>query len=575
MPMKDKAAPESFATSEQADAATRNFIIDEARADLEAGRYERSICTRFPPEPNGYMHLGHAKAATVNFDVAQAFSGHFNLRLDDTNPAAEESEYAEAMIEDVRWLLGCDLGNRVFHASDYFAKLYDYAVALVRKGLAYVDDLSLDQIREYRGNYYKPGRPSPFRERSVEENLQLFSNMRQGHYAAGEKVLRAKIDPQAANMNMRDPLMYRIMQARHHRAGDWHIYPLYDYAHPLSDAIEGVTHSICGKEFANHRPLYEWFLEQLELPQPPRQIEFAEIGIDGVVLAKRHLRKLVDSSAVHGWDDPRLPTIRGLRRRGYPAAAICAFCRDLGVSSSSPGSVDQALLQHHVREHLNKTSPRYMAVLRPLKVTVENYPEEKRERFEAMNLPGDESYGVREINFGRTFYIERGDFMEDPPKKYHRLAPGKEVRLRSAYYVTCTEVIKDARGTVTELRVTYDPQSRGGSSPDGRKVKGTLHWVCAESGVPIEIRNYENLFSDSLVEFDGKESIERHLNPNSLEIVPNAIAEANVTRLEAGDRIQFERLGYYCVDPDSSENKLVFNRTVKLRDSKFAKIFRQ
>jgi glutaminyl-tRNA synthetase len=566
--------PESEVTR---DSAPKNFIAEEIRKDLAAGRYTRPICTRFPPEPNGYMHLGHAFAATVGYGLAKEFSGLFNLRFDDTNPAAEEEEFVAAMEHDVQWLLDAQLGGRVFHASDYYEQLYEWALQLVDKGMAYVDSLSPEQIKEYRGDFYKPGRDSPYRQRSAEENRRLLEAMREGKHNPGEMVLRAKIDMASANLNLRDPLIYRIMKEEHHRAGAWHIYPLYDYAHPLSDAIEGVTHSTCGKEFANHRPLYDWFLEQLELKEPPRQIEFAEIGITGIVLSKRYLRRLVEQGTVGGWDDPRMPTIRGLRRRGYPAQAIRNFCRALGVSNSSPGTVDISLLEHFVREELNASSPRVMAVLEPLKVVIENYPEDRVEEFTAENMPKDPSFGTRNVSFCREIYVERSDFMEDPPKKYYRLSPGSEVRLRAAYLITCKEAIKDPQtGEVIELRATYDPETRSGQAPDGRKVKGTLHWVSARDHVKAEVRMYGRLFGDDFENhFDGSQPIEQFVDPESLKVLPDAVIESSVKSATPGQRYQFERMGYFCADTTHTAHEPVFNQTVGLRDKKFSRIFNE
>jgi glutaminyl-tRNA synthetase len=551
-----------------------NFIADEIEADIQAGRYSRPICTRFPPEPNGFMHIGHAKAATVGHGLAMRFGGVFNLRMDDTNPTKEERRYVEAMESDLEWVLEQSLGGRVFHASDYFPRLYECAKTLIAKDLAYVEELDMEQIREYRGDYHRPGRSSPWRDRPVAENMRLFVEMREGKHAPGSLVLRAKIDPAASNMNMRDPLMYRILAEPHHRAGDWHIYPLYDYAHPLSDAFEGITHSTCGKEFANHRPLYDWFLEKLEFSEPPRQIEFAEISISRTLLSKRHLKALVEGGHVAGWDDPRMPTISGLRRRGYPARAIREFCEALGVSNASPGMVDRALLEHFVRERLNETAPRVMGVPRPLKVVLENFPAGEARELEAENMAGVPSFGTRKVRLSREIYIDRSDFMKDPPPKYYRLAPGRAVRLRAAYIIECTGVVEDPKtGEVLELRAIYDPDSK--TPGKGRKVKGTIQWVAADVAVPVELRMYDELFSAEVDGFDGTRPITDYLSPHSLEVLSGAVVEPALVGAPPGHVVQFERVGYFCVDPDATAERLVLNRTVVLRDNKFQKIFRQ
>jgi len=550
---------------------TRNFIHDEIDADIAAHRYSRQICTRFPPEPNGYMHLGHAKAVTISYSIAQHYGGRFNLRFDDTNPATETQEYVDAMIADVEWFIGEKPNGGVFHASDYFDDLYRFAMLLVDKGLAYVDELTLDEIREYRGNYFKPGRPSPWRERSAAENRTLLEAMRAGEFAAGSKTLRAKIDPASPNMNMRDPLIYRIMDERHHRAGDWHIYPLYDYAHPLSDAVEGVTHSLCGKEFENHRPLYDWFLAQCEVKEPPRQIEFAEMGITGTILAKRHLKRLVETGTVAGWDDPRMPTVCGMRRRGVPAKAIFDFCVGTGVSSSAPGEVSVALVENAVRDVLNKTAPRVMGVVDPLKVLIENYA--GSEELESPNMPDDPSAGTRMRPFSREIWIDRSDFLENPPPKYFRLTPGQEVRLRYAYVIRCTGLEKDADGNVTLVRATYDPATRGGNTPDGRTVKGTIHWVDVATALPVEIRLYEGLFTPDIESFDDARPIESYVSPTSL-VVKQGVVERSLRDLAVGAQVQFERTGYFAVDRDSTAERLVFNRTAGLRDTKFAQVMK-
>ncbi len=552
-----------------------NFIADEVAADIEAGRYSRQICTRFPPEPRGYMHLGHAKAALIGYGIAQKFGGLFNVRMDDTNPIKEEQRFVDAMVRDLEWLLGSAVGERLFHASDYFPQLYECAKKLIEKDLAYVDDLSPEEIREYRGDFHRPGRPSPWRDRPLEESLGLFEEMHDGKHPPGSRVLRAKIDPASPNMNMRDPTIYRILHETHHRAGDWHIYPLYDYAHPLSDAFEGVTHSTCGKEFEGHRPLYDWFLEKLDFVEPPRQIEFAEIAISRTILGKRHLKKLVEEGHVAGWDDPRMPTISGLRRRGYPAQAIREFCDELGVSSSAPGKVERALLDHFVRENLNRTAPRVMGVPRPLKLVVENYPPGQSEELEAPNMPGDESYGTRKVLFTRELYIDRSDFMEEPPPKYFRLAPDREVRLRAAYIVKCTKVIKDPEsGYVVELRATYDPETRSGLGGAKRKVKGTLQWVSTQSAIPVELRLYDFLLTEEVEDFDNTRSITDFVNPDSLEKLEESVAEKHLADAKPGQVVQFERVGYFCVDPDSNPDRLVLSRTATLRDNKFRRIFK-
>ncbi len=545
-------------------AAPTNFIQDVIRADLEAGAYDR-VVTRFPPEPNGYLHIGHAKSICLNFGLAEAFGGRCNLRMDDTNPSREEAEYERAIREDVRWL-GFDWGDRVYYASDYFEQLYAWAVQLIRAGKAYVDDLSADEIRAYRGTLTEPGRESPYRDRSVAENLELFERMRAGEFPDGAKVLRAKIDMGSGNLNLRDPVMYRILHATHHRTGDrWCIYPMYDFAHGQSDAIEGVTHSICTLEFEDHRPLYDWFCEALGIHHP-RQIEFARLNLSYTVMSKRKLLQLVEQGRVSGWDDPRMPTISGLRRRGYTPEAIREFCARIGVAKKD-STVDLALLEHCLREDLNRRAPRRMAVLRPLKVVIENYPEGETETFDAVNNPEDPSAGTRPVPFSRVLYIERDDFMEEPPKKFFRLAPGREVRLRYAYFVRCVGVVKDADGRVVELRCTYDPATRGGDAPDGRKVKATLHWVSADHAVEAEVRLYDRLFDHPNPDRAGTEGFLEHLNPDSLEVLRGCRLEPCLADARAGERIQFERLGYFCADPDTTDGRPVFNRTVTLRDA--------
>ncbi|HHT42427.1 MAG TPA: glutamine--tRNA ligase/YqeY domain fusion protein [Firmicutes bacterium] len=539
-----------------------NFIRNIIDEDLASGKHKK-IITRFPPEPNGYLHIGHAKSICLNFGLAKDYNGTCHLRFDDTNPEKEEVEYIESIQNDVRWL-GFDWGEHLYFASDYFDQLYGFAVELIKQGKAYVCELTAEQIREYRGTLTEPGKDSPYRNRSVEENLDLFERMKNGEFEEGSHVLRAKIDMASPNVVMRDPVLYRIRKVSHHRTGDkWCIYPMYDFTHCLSDAIEGITHSICTLEFENNRPLYEWILEQV-FPDPhPRQIEFARLNLSYTVMSKRKLLRLVESGVVSGWDDPRMPTIAGLRRRGYTPEAIRDFCDRIGVAKAN-SVVDVALLEHCLREDLNRTSPRTMAVLRPLKVVIENYPEGQVEYLEAMNNPQDPEAGTRLIPFAREIFIEQDDFMLDPPKKFFRLAPGREVRLRFAYFITCTDVVYDDEGNVVEIRATYDPETKGGSAPDGRKVKATLHWVAADHSLPAEIRLYDHLFNK---EDPNEGELEENLNPNSLEILTDARVELNMKDVQPGDRFQFERQGYYCVDVDSSPEKLVFNRTVPLRDT--------
>ncbi len=546
--------------------SSRNFIQQIIDQDLAEGRF-REVHTRFPPEPNGYLHIGHAKAIVLNFELARQYGGKCNLRMDDTNPLTESTEYVEAIKQDVRWL-GYDWEDRFYFASDYFDQLYQWAVELIKKGKAYVCDLSPEQIREYRGTLTTPGRESPWRNRSVEENLELFERMRRGEFPEGSRTLRAKIDMAHPNLNMRDPVMYRILHAKHHRTGDkWCIYPTYDWAHGQSDSIEGITHSICTLEFENHRPLYDWFLDQLGVHHP-RQIEFARLNLTYTVMSKRKLLQLVQEGHVRGWDDPRMPTICGLRRRGYTPEAIRNFCQRIGVAKFN-STVDLALLEHCVREHLNRTAPRVMAVLRPLKVVIENFPEGEVEYLEAINNPEDPSAGTRPVPFSRELYIEQDDFREEPPPKYYRLAPGREVRLRYAYFIKCVDVVKDPQtGQVTELRCTYDPATRGGSAPDGRKVKATLHWVSAPHALPAEVRLYETLFTKPDPEdVEEGQTFLDNLNPHSLEVIPQAFIEPSVKGAAPGTRYQFERLGYFCVDPDTTSEHLVFNRTVTLKDT--------
>lgn len=548
-----------------------NFIRAIIKADLESNRYGGRVHTRFPPEPNGYLHIGHAKSITLNFGLAQEFNGLCNLRFDDTNPLKEEEEYIRSIQEDVRWL-GFDWEDRLFYASDYFDQLYEWAVQLIKAGKAYVDDLSADEIREYRGTLTEPGKESPYRNRSVEENLRLFEEMKNGKYKNGEKVLRAKIDMSSGNLNMRDPVMYRILHASHHRTGDkWCIYPMYDWAHGQSDSIEKITHSICTLEFEDHRPLYDWFIQQLGI-HAPRQIEFARLELTYTVLSKRKLLRLVQEGIVDGWDDPRMPTISGLRRRGYTPESIRDFCERIGVAKSN-SVVDVALLEHCLREDLNKRAPRVMAVLRPLKVIIDNYPAGKVEELEAINNPEDPSMGTRKIPFSREIYIEQEDFRENPPKKFFRLAPGQEVRLKHAYIIKCEKVVKDEKtGKIIELHCTYDPSTRSGEEAGGRRVKGTLHWLSIPHAIPAEIRLYDYLFTkpDPNEVPEGEEFLV-NINPRSLEVLSGYV-ELSLKSASAGSRFQFLRNGYFCVDSKASATgKLVFNRTATLRDT-WAKI---
>jgi len=549
-----------------ADAATveagRDFIRDIVAADLAAGRH-KTVVTRFPPEPNGYLHIGHAKSIALNFGIAEEFGGRCHLRFDDTNPAKEEQEYIDAIERDVRWL-GFDWGTHLYHASDYFEQLYDWAEHLVRAGKAYVDDQTQHDIRENRGTLTEPGKNSPFRDRSVEENLDLFRRMRAGEFPNGKRVLRAKIDMGAGNINLRDPVLYRILNAPHPRTGTkWHIYPSYDFAHGESDAIEGITHSICTLEFEDHRPLYDWFIDNLPVPSRPRQYEFARLNITYTVLSKRVLTELVRDGHVAGWDDPRMPTLAGLRRRGVPPAAIREFVKRIGVAKAN-STVDVAMLEHAIRDELNRTALRRMAVLRPLKVVIENYPEGQTEELEAANHPDDPAAGTRRIRFGRELWIEQDDFLENPPKKFFRLSPGAEVRLRYAYFITCREVKKNATGEVVELICTYDPATKGGNAPDGRKVKATMHWVAAADAVTAEVRLYNPLF---LKPDPSASTFAADINPNSLEVLPDAKLEPALAGGNAPEPVQFERQGYFVRDPDSGAGKPVFNRTVGLRDT--------
>jgi glutaminyl-tRNA synthetase len=541
----------------------QDFIREIIRSDVADGKHA-TIVTRFPPEPNGYLHIGHAKSICLNFGIADEFGGQCHLRFDDTNPIKEEHEYIEAIKEDVRWL-GFDWKENLFHASDYFETLYAWAETLIEAGKAYVDDSTAEEIRSARGTLTEPGTDSPYRDRSVEENLGLFRGMRNGEYADGARVLRAKIDMASGNINLRDPVLYRILHAEHPRTGsEWCIYPTYDYAHGQSDAIEHITHSLCTLEFEAHRPLYEWLVENLPVPSKPRQIEFARFNLSYTVLSKRRLLLLVNGGHVTGWDDPRMPTLSGLRRLGYPPAAI-RDCVDRAGVAKRDSVVDLAFLEHCVRTELNRTAERRMAVLKPLRVVIENYPEGESEDLEAINNPEDAEAGTRSVPFSRELYIERDDFMEDPPKKFFRLAPGREVRLRYAYFITCREVVKDASGEIVELRCTYDPATRGGDAPDGRKVKATLHWVSAAHAMDAEVRLYDHLFNREDPGADG--DFLDDLNPSSLEILANARLEPSLSDVPVGTTVQFERLGYFCVDPDSTKSQPVFNRTITLRDT--------
>jgi glutaminyl-tRNA synthetase len=547
-----------------------NFIKDIINEDIKNNKNDGRVHTRFPPEPNGYLHIGHAKAICLNFGLAAEYNGLCNLRFDDTNPIKEEAEYVESMIEDIRWL-GFDWGDRLFYASDYFGTLYEYAVKLIRDGKAYVDDLTADQIREYRGTLTEAGRNSPYRDRSVEESLDLFERMKAGEFENGSRVLRAKIDMSHGNLNMRDPVLYRILKASHHRTGDkWCIYPMYDWAHGQSDSIEGITHSLCSIEFEDHRPLYDWFIRELGI-FAPRQIEFARLNLTYTVMSKRKLLQLVQEKHVRGWDDPRMLTLCGLRRRGFTPKSIRDFTERVGVAKRD-SIVDFGLLEYMVREELNKIAQRVMVVLRPLKVVIENYPKDQTEELDCVNNPEDESAGTRKVPFSREIYIEREDFREDPPGKFYRLAPGREVRLRYAYFVKCVGVIKDENGEITELRCTYDPATRGGDAPDGRKVRATLHWVSASHSLSAEARLYDHLFTkEDPGEVEEGETWLNNINPNSLQILNGCRAESFVADARAGDRFQFERQGYFCVDPDTTPGHLVFNRTVGLPDT-WAKI---
>ncbi|HEY97497.1 MAG TPA: glutamine--tRNA ligase/YqeY domain fusion protein [Dehalococcoidia bacterium] len=550
-----------------------DFIRDIVRQDLLTNKYDGRVHTRFPPEPNAYLHIGHAKAIWISFSIAEEFNGLYNLRFDDTNPVKEEQEYIDAIIRDIRWL-GWDWGDRLYYASDYFEQMYEYAEQLIRAGKAYVDELSAEEIRDYRGTLTEPGRLSPYRERPLEENLALFRRMRAGEFPDGSRVLRAKIDMTSPNLNMRDPVMYRILHASHPRTGDkWCIYPMYDWAHGLEDSIEGITHSLCSLEFEDHRPLYDWFLDELGIYHP-QQIEFARTNLTYTMTSKRRLLRMVREGLVSGWDDPRMPTLCGLRRRGYTPETIRTFCQRTGVAKTN-STVDIAFLEHCLREDLNQRAQRVMGVLRPLRMVIDNYPEGQVEEFDAVNNPENPAAGTRKVPFSRVLYIEQDDFLEEAPPKYFRLTPGSEVRLRYAYFVTCTGVVKDKSGEVIEVHCTYDPATRGGDAPDGRRVKSTLHWVSAEHAIEAEVRLYDHLFNkeDPADVEDGKD-FKDYINPDSLEVLTSCRVEPSLAGATPGSRYQFERQGYFCVDPDSSSGKLVFNRIVTLRDT-WAKIQKQ
>jgi glutaminyl-tRNA synthetase len=551
--------------------AHTDFIRAAVEEDIRTGRFGGRVHTRFPPEPNGYLHIGHAKAICINFGVANDYGGLYNLRFDDTNPSKEEVEYVESQKSDIRWL-GFDWGDRLFFASDYFEQLYDYAVELIKRGKAYVCDLSPDETRAYRGTLTEPGRDSPFRTRSVEENLGLFERMRAGEFEEGTRTLRAKIDMTSPNLNLRDPVMYRILKATHHHTGDeWCIYPMYDWAHPLSDSIEGITHSLCSLEYEDHRPLYDWFLDELEIYHP-RQIEFARLFLSYTVVSKRYILPLIEQGVITGWDDPRMPTLSGLRRRGYTPEAIRDFIDHIGVAKTN-SIVDVGMLEYCIRKDLNQRAPRVFGVLRPLKLVIDNYPEDLVEEMECINNPEDPTMGVRKVPFSRVLYIERGDYREDAPRRWFRLAPGREVRLRYAYYVTCVGAVRDEQtGEVVELHCTYDPETRGGWAPDGRKVRGTLHWVSAAHSLEAEVRLYDRLFQKTNpLDVEEGSDLMASVNPNSLETLTSSRVEPGLAGAAAGSTYQFERQGYFCVDPDSSDGRLVVNRTVALRDT-WAKI---
>ena len=571
--MTDVPRPDHVPNEDAPDASrSLDFIRTRIADDLAIGKNDGRVATRFPPEPNGYLHIGHAKAICLNFSVAAEYGGACNLRFDDTNPAREDVEYEEAIKRDIQWL-GFDWEDRLFYASDYYEKLYDYAVELINRGKAYVDSLTAEEIREHRGTLTEPGKDSPHRNRSIEENLDLFGRMRGGEFPDGTHVLRAKIDMRSGNMNMRDPTIYRIRHATHYRTGDkWCIYPMYDFTHCLSDSMEGITHSLCSLEFENHRPLYDWFLDELEMKSHPQQIEFARLNLNYTVMSKRKLLQLVEEGHVKGWDDPRMPTLSGMRRAGYPPEAIRNFCDRIGVAKRD-NVVNIAQLEHAVREYLNEHSPRVMAVLNPLRVVIDNYPEGQTEEMDAVNNPENPEDGSRKIPFSSVLYIEREDFMEDPPKKFFRLAPGREVRLRYGYLITCTNVVKDEAGKVVEVHCTYDPATRGGTTPDGRRVKGTLHWVSAQHALRAEVRLYDRLLSKEDPEADRETDFKTFINRDSVEIRNETWVEPSLASAEPGLRVQFERLGYFAVDSESAPGSLVFNRTVTLRDT-WAKVRR-
>jgi glutaminyl-tRNA synthetase len=565
LPTPDPAAEPSAA--ETPAPGPSNFVRDIIIDDIESGKYQGRVHTRFPPEPNGYLHIGHAKSICLNFGLAAEFGGKTNLRFDDTNPEKEETEYVDSIMDTVHWL-GFDWQDRLFYASDYFPQLYDWALQLIRAGKAYVDDLPAEEMRKYRGTLTEPGTPSPYRDRSVEENLELFQRMKAGEFPDGSRTLRAKIDMASPNLNLRDPVMYRILHAEHHRTGNqWCIYPMYDFAHGQSDSVERITHSICTLEFEDHRPLYDWYVEQLGIYHP-QQIEFDRLNITYTMMSKRKLLTLVQEGHVRGWDDPRMPTLAGIRRRGYTPEALRNFCKSIGVSKTT-GIVELGLLEHHVREDLNKRAARVMAVLRPLRVVIDNYPEDQVEELEAINNPEDASAGTRQVPFSRVIYIEQEDFREDPPKQYFRLTPGREVRLRYAYFITCTGVVKNGKGEVVEIHCTYDPATRGGNAPDGRRVKSTIHWVSAAHAIPAEVRLYENLFTTE--DPNQGADFRANLNPASLEVLTDCKLERSLADAPVLAHYQFERMGYFCVDSDSAPGKPVFNRTITLRDS-WAKI---
>ena len=556
----------------EASASPSNFIRDIVIDDLKTNKFGGRVHTRFPPEPNGYLHLGHAKSICLNFGLADEFGGKTNLRFDDTNPCKEETEYVDSIMENVRWL-GFEWDG-LFYASDYFGQLYEWALKMIREGHAFVCDLSAEEVRQTRGTLTEAGKESPYRNRPVEENLDLFQRMKAGEFPDGARTLRAKVDMASPNLNMRDPVMYRILHADHHRTGgDWCIYPMYDYAHGQSDSIEGITHSICTLEFEDHRPLYDWYVEALGIYHP-QQLEFDRLNVTYTLLSKRKLLTLVQDGHVRGWDDPRMPTLSGIRRRGYPPEALRSFCGAIGVSKTN-GTIELGLLEHHVRENLNRTSPRAMAVLRPLRVVIDNYPEGQTEEMEAVNNPEDATAGTRQVPFSKVLYIEQDDFREVPPPKYFRLSPGKEVRLRYGYFITCTGVVKDEKGEVIEIHCTYDPATRGGNAPDGRKVKSTIHWVSAAHAIDAEVRMYDNLFvKENPGETGEGQDFTTNLNPHSLEILSGGKLEPSLAAASVGGRYQFERLGYFCVDADSAAGKLVFNRTVGLKDA-WARIEKQ